>query len=207
VITDDTFRAHGGTDLTQLDQKHEVNPAAPRAYRVLKKSTLAQLIDRVAEDTGCDPRRLRFWHMVNRQNKTSRPDLPLSESLVTIEDAQLKLQNSRQELRLWAELADEVTPEGEPIWQAHSPLQKSDIIVLFLKYFDLETQSLSGAGHIYISREKKIEDLVPVIMNKMGWPGKNSSGKTEQLKLFEVAHFPLTSRPLILTSIRRSSRP
>jgi ubiquitin carboxyl-terminal hydrolase 7 len=187
VITEDTYRAHGATDLTSFERAHsEDEPAAPRFYRLLRKSTVKELMEKVGADTNVDPKKIRFWAMVNRQNKTIRPDAPITDINATVEDTYQRLGGSKAaELRLWAEVAESVNSDGDAIWPA-TPTQtngngpKTDLIVLFLKWFDVESQSLSGAGHIYISREKKVEDLVPVILKKMGWPDKT------QLRLFEV---------------------
>ncbi|KAF4635550.1 hypothetical protein G7Y89_g2550 [Cudoniella acicularis] len=197
VITQDTFHAHGGTDLTNFEPSREPtqepDPARPRLYRMLRKSTIRELTERVAEDTGVDSKRLRLWSMVNRQNKTTRPDIPIVDSNQTVEEAHQRLVGSKTaELRLWAETAEEVTSEGDGIWPTQPALpngtaHKSDLIVLFLKYFDTETQTLSGAGHIYISKEKKVEDLVPAILKKMGWPEKTLGGDKVSLKLFEAS--------------------
>jgi ubiquitin carboxyl-terminal hydrolase 7 len=193
IITDDTYRVYGGTDLTVFDVKHEVDPSAARHYRQLKKCTVQQLVEKVAEDIGTDPKRLRLWCMVNRQNKTVRPDVPMVDTSMTIEEAHLKLAGTKSpELRLWAEVAEEVTPEGDAIWPTYQLLPngtapKTDLIVLFLKYFDIEQQTLTGVGYIYISREKKVEELVPVISKKMGWAEKSPGGEKLQLKLFEVS--------------------
>lgn len=132
--------------------------------------------------------------MVNRQNKTTRPDAPIYPLTLTIEEVQSKVMKT--DLKLWVEVAEEVTPEGEPVWLAHPIAQngnvvKSDIIVLFLKHFDVETQSLIGVGHIYISREKKVEDIAPAIMKKMNWPEKT------QIKLWEVRIFLLDMECLL----------
>ena len=146
----------------------------------------------IAEDTGTDPKRMRVWCMVNRQNKTVRPDAPISDVDMTIEQAHHKLSGSKtQDLRLWAELLDETSPGPELRASSNSPgpngaLPKTDIIVLFLKWFDIENQTIVGVGHIYISRDKKVEDLVPEILRKMGWPERMESGDKQQLKLFEV---------------------
>ena len=198
VITDDTFRAYSGTDLTVWEINNN-DPSAPRAYRVLRKSTVKELIERIADETGSDPKRIRVWAMVNRQNKTIRPDVPIPDPNITVEEAYQKLAGTKsQDLRLWAELAEEVDSEGNPVWPTHTTLQngasgKTDIIVLFLKWFDIEEQTLMGAGHIYISREKKVEDLVPVILKKMQWPEKSPTGDKTQLKLFEVCEFSFAS--------------
>lgn len=190
VITDDTFRHHGGTDLTYFDRSPLDDPAAAKSYRYLRKSTLRELADTVASDAKIDVRRIRFWGMVNRQNKTVRPDVPLPDMDLSVEDAYRSMSgNKGSDVRLWAELADELDSAGDPIWPATPGVQgspKNDLIVLFLKEFDVEHQTLSGVGYFYISREKKVEDLVPAILKKMQWPEKTAKGEKVQLKLFEV---------------------
>ncbi|RDL40906.1 Cysteine proteinase [Venustampulla echinocandica] len=190
VITEDTYKAHGGTDICNFDVSPE-DSAAPKSYRLLRKSTIRDLAEKVGEDTNVDPRRLRLWCMVNRQNKTTRPDAPVSDSNMSIEEVhQRHLGTKAGELRLWAELAEDVNSEGEGIWPgqpviSNGVIHKNDLILLFLKWFDADAQQLSGAGHIYISREKKVEDLVPVILKKMGWPERLPSGDKLQLRIFE----------------------
>lgn len=167
-----------------------------RDYRLLRKLTLKELAEIVGRDTEVDPRRLRFWCMVNRQNKTVRPDTPLPDMSITIEDAHQRHAGSKgADLRVWAEIADEVDANGDAIWpatpgQPNGNASNKDLIVLFLKEFDVEAQKLHGIGHIYISKEKKVEDLVPAILQKMNWPVKNAKGDKTMLKLFEV-HTPL----------------
>lgn len=168
VITDASFSAYGGCDLTNFEAAED-DPAAPRLYKVLRKSTIKELAERVGQDTKTDPRSIRFWWMVNRQNKTTRPDQAIEDYSYTVEEALHKSGGGKSYgLRLWAEIAEDFNPEGQPQWPIASSNTRNDIIVLFLKHFDLELQRLHGAGHIYISKEKKVEDLVPVIMKKMG---------------------------------------
>jgi ubiquitin carboxyl-terminal hydrolase 7 len=201
AVTDDTFRAYSGTDLTIWDLKHESDPSGPRLYRLLRKSTIQELIETIAEDTGNDPKRIRIWCMVNRQNKTVRPDVPITELDISIEEANQKHGGTKtQDLRIWAELLEEPGPGVEPIAPTHNilasgTLAKTDVIALFLKWFDIENQALTGAGHVYISKDKKVEDLVPEILKKMRWPERSESGERQQLKLFEVGS-PHLSDPL-----------
>ncbi|KAI9047228.1 hypothetical protein LZ554_008682 [Drepanopeziza brunnea f. sp. 'monogermtubi'] len=189
VITDDTFLRHGGTDLTCFDRSPLDDPAAAKQFRYLRKNTLRDLATTVAADAKVDARRIRFWGMVNRQNKTVRPDTPFNDMDMSVEDAYQRMSgNKGADMRLWAELAEELNSEGEPIWPSSPGVQgspKNDLIVLFLKEFSVEHQTLFGVGYIYISREKKVEDLVPAIVKKMRWPDKMANGEKVQLKLFE----------------------
>lgn len=189
VITEDTFQNHGGTDLTVFDYLFSEDPAAARDYRLLRRSTVKELAATVGEDIGVDPRKIRFWCMVNRQNKTVRPDTPIADFSLTIEEAHQRLAGSKgQDLRLWCEVAEDVNADGEPFWPATpgaANAPRTDLIVLFLKYFDVDRQQLRGISHIYISREKKVEDLVPAILKKMNWPEKSANGERTVLKLFE----------------------
>jgi len=129
----------------------------------------------IAEDLKQDPRRVRLWLMVNRQNKTIRPDQPIMDLAATVEETFTRASAQRDlNLRVWAEVADEVDQDGNavwPSWQSHpgEPIVKSDNILLLLKHFDSDAQSLNGAGHVYISKERKVEELTPLIMQRMGW--------------------------------------
>lgn len=167
--------------------------------------TIKEFAARVGEDIDVDPRRIRFWCMVNRQNKTVRPDQPILDDKMSVEEAHLKLVGSKQQdLRLWTEVAEEITPEGEAVWPSYTPNSpaspnglntplKNDLILLFLKWFDVENQVLKGVGHIYISKEKKVEELVAPILKKLGWPERNEAGEKTQLKLFEVCDMLIIS--------------
>jgi len=74
-------------------------------------------------------------------------------------------------------------PRMKRIWLDHV-----GTIMIFLKHFDIATQSLFGSGKIYMPTASKVGDLVPIINERMGW----ASGTA--LKLYEVANgtFSLT---------------
>ncbi|RKF53412.1 Ubiquitin carboxyl-terminal hydrolase 21 [Golovinomyces cichoracearum] len=192
VITDATLREHSGTDLAVLNSNEWSSTGSATFYRCLRKSLLKDFIDQVAKDTGVNSGRIRMWVMVGRQNKTIRPDQPIHDVNITLEEAYQKMVGHKNgEFRLWAEVAEEVDTDGNAIWPPTTGLvtnkmpNKSDLIVLFLKYFNVRTQKLNCVGYIYISKEKKVEDLLPFILKKMGWSDKTQSGERLQLKLFE----------------------
>ncbi|KAK3359743.1 hypothetical protein B0T25DRAFT_533748 [Lasiosphaeria hispida] len=187
VITEATFQQHEGTDLTSFDANPEADPAAPRFYRLLRTATMQELVTTIAADINQDPKRIRVWIMVNRQNKTIRPDQPVMDLRPTIEETYNRAAAHRdQALRVWVEVAEEVNASGEAIWptyqgQSNGVIVKNDLILLFLKWFDVESQSLKGVCHTYISKEKKVEELVPLIMQKMGWGDKLPGDEKIQL--------------------------
>ncbi|CAM1508456.1 Fc.00g053040.m01.CDS01 [Cosmosporella sp. VM-42] len=189
VITDDTFRNYGGTDLCVFDANPEVDPAAPKFYRVRRAMTMEEFVAQVAGDIGQDPRKVRLWLMVNRQNKTIRPDQPIMDLRLTVEETYARSAAHRDaSLRVWVEIAEEVGPDGEAIWpsyqsQPNGVVVKNDTILLLLKHFDSENQSLRGVGHVYIAKEKKVEELVPQILKKMDWGDKLPA--EEKLLLWE----------------------
>ncbi|WZH44968.1 Ubiquitin thiolesterase [Fusarium acuminatum] len=189
VITDYSFQQFGGTDLCQFDANPEVDPAAPKFYRVRRAMTMEEFVAQVASDMGEDPRRVRLWLMVNRQNKTIRPDQPIMDLRPTVDETYSRSAAHRDtSLRVWAEVAEEVDADGEPIWpsyqsQPNGVIVKNDTILLLLKHFDIDAQTLRGVGHVYISKEKKVEDVLPMILKKMGWGEKLPA--EEKLLLWE----------------------
>lgn len=194
VITDETFRHYGSTDLCVFDANPEVDPSAPRSYRIRRAMTMEEFTNQVAEDIGQDPRKVRLWLMVNRQNKTIRPDQPIMDLQPTVEEVYNRSAAHRDtSLRVWAEVAEELNADGEPIWpsyqsQTNGVVIKNDTILLLLKYFDSAEQTLKGVGHVYIGKERKVEELVPLILQKMGWGEKLPAD--EKLLLWEVGVGP-----------------
>jgi len=175
--------------MTCFEPTSEKDPGAPQFYRMLRTATMQELVEKVAADLEKDPRHVRLWIMVNRQNKTIRPDQPVMDLRPTVEDTFSRAAAHRdQSLRVWAEVAEDIDADGEAVWptyqgQSNGVIVKNDLILLFLKCFDAESQTLKGIGHTYISKEKKVEELLPVIMKKMGWEKLASD---EKIQLWEV---------------------
>lgn len=190
VITNDTFANYGGTDLCVFDANPDLDAAAPKLYRIRRAMPMQEFVAQVASDMGQDPSRVRLWLMVNRQNKTIRPDQPIMDLRPTVEEVFSRSAANRDtSLRVWAEVANEVNENGEPVWasyqsQPNGGVVKNDTILLLLKHFDVEKQTLEGVGHLYISKEKRVDELVPMILQKMGWGEKLSSD--EKLLMWEV---------------------
>lgn len=79
IITDDIYCKHQGFDLASFDDKNLPATELP-TFRVLKTESYALFKQRIAAWFKIPEREFRLWVLVNRQNKTIRPDLPIADS-------------------------------------------------------------------------------------------------------------------------------
>ena len=77
MIENSHFKAHEGFDLAAWDETENEPAACPRTYKVRKADPFRDLVDLVSTDLHETQERVRLWSMVNRQNKTVRPDQPI----------------------------------------------------------------------------------------------------------------------------------
>ncbi|KAL6722165.1 ubiquitin-specific protease ubp15 [Lecanora helva] len=175
VITEDNFKAYQGFDLTTWDTEAE-GESVPKTYRVLRSSTLGDFAKTLAESMNLPAEQVRLWIMVNRQNKTIRPDQPLTDVDMSIEDAYNKYGGRDKSFRLWVEKASEIE-DGKPVWpEAPQSIGSNNApLLVFLKYFDAAAQSLKGVGHIYVKKHFKVAEMVPMITQLMDWTHGTSS--------------------------------
>ncbi|KAF5357773.1 hypothetical protein D9756_001634 [Leucocoprinus leucothites] len=170
VITDDTFARHEGFDLATFDEKNWPASDLP-SFRVLKTETYSTFKNRVAAHFNYPENQIRLWVLVNRQNKTVRPDthIPENEPALTVEVIRNNMAARQNDLRLYLDvISDPTKPEPPP-----------QSIMIFLKHFDTSKQTLYGVGKVYVLRNAKVSDLVPIINERMRW------GPGTPLKLYE----------------------
>ena len=168
VVTDDHFGHFQGFDLAtwEVDPNSE---AAPEFYRILRSSTVGEVCKKIADEKNIPSEHVRLWVMVNRQNKTFRPDQPLIDRDITIEEAFTKHSGREKTFRLWAEVADTIE-DGKAIWPENQAQVGNNVhILVFLKYFDHVAQTLTGVGHVYVKRYSKVSEIFPMITKIMGW--------------------------------------
>ena len=182
VIDDESFKAYEGFDLTNsVWDPDPATPSNPRRHRVLKTSTVDEFVNQLASERNAPAEYFRFWVMVNRQNKTIRPDQPIMEGSLTMEAAFIKHGTREKSFRLWLEKAENIE-NGKAIWPEFATQASSNAsILIFLKYFDLDFQRLNGVGHIYMKKASKVSDMVPLIANLVGWSPEPSKPESTLL--------------------------
>ncbi|KAH8702140.1 putative ubiquitin C-terminal hydrolase [Talaromyces proteolyticus] len=176
VLSQETFQDHHGFDLTSIDLPSG-DPALPKPYRILRSKKVSEFADEIGKERGIDPKSIRFWVMVNRQNKTTRPDQVIQNPEMTIEDAWNRLATKGNAFKLWMEVG-EPGPDGTVSWP-----DPSSSVLIFLKHFDASLQTLTGISSVYVRKNQKVSDLAPTILEKMGWPAG-----TEFLLFEEIKH-------------------
>lgn len=183
VATESNFRSYQGFDLVDWKSTDQEEAVAPKVMRCKKAMTLSEFNEQVAGEIGTDADLIRPWVMVNRQNGTVRPDHPLNYATMTLEEANAKFSTRAASFRLFIEQTAR-GEDGKPVWDTNvtppsPPAQEQKPIIVFLKQFDHETQTLKGVGHTYMLQSQKVQDLAEPILKLMGWEAGTS------LKLFE----------------------
>jgi ubiquitin carboxyl-terminal hydrolase 7 len=173
LISDLTFKHHHSFDITNWDAE-PTDLAAPKLHRVRRAMKISEFAAEVAKDQGLVGEQIRFWLMVQRQNKTSRPDQPLRDPNMTIEEAWNRHGAKGAPFRLFAESC-QITEDGKPAWPETLPTAINNVpILVFLKYFDVEAQTLTGVGHVYVRKLGRVGDIAQQVLDIMKWePGTN----------------------------------
>lgn len=181
VITERHFKSYQGFDLALWDGA-PTSSAVPDFYRVLRVSTVREVCEKIAAEKDIPAEKVRLWVLVNRQNKTVRPDQPLLDPDMQMEEAFVKHGSRDKYFRLWLEVAEDME-EGKVVWpEMQSQVGNNMPILVFLKYFNAEAQTLRGVGQIYVKKHAKVGDMVSMIGKKMGW----SPDSMAPIALFEV---------------------
>lgn len=194
VASEQSYKSHLGTDLIPWTADPEVEPAAPKMHRLLRTMTISDFTKFIAQEQGSEEDLIRPWIMVNRQNGTVRPDHPLQWQDMTLQEAADKFSTRNSGFRVFMEETTR-NDAGEPMWPNSQPSVPSSPavngaapqpthkpIIIFLKYFDIERQSLQGMGHIYMDPSDKVQDLAPQILQLMGWEPGVSLELYEEIK-------------------------
>jgi len=178
VITDDIYTRHQGFDLASFDDKNLPATDLP-TFRVLKSETYLTFKQRVAAFFKIDERDFRLWVLVNRQNKTIRPDVPINETEngQTMETIRNNMAARAADLRLYLDY----NPDHARFNALHADPNNPPIMI-FLKWFDCSRQTLLGQGKVFVNKNSKISELLVNIQEKMGWPSSTPIKLFEEIK-------------------------
>ncbi|CAB5149159.1 unnamed protein product [Rhizophagus irregularis] len=172
IVTAKKFKVHQGFDLANFDDcQYPLSEVF--TYKILKADTYGSFKEHVSRSFNISTKQVRFWVFVNRQNKTVRPDAPISDSLsnISMEEIHAKMTSRQNEMKLYMEVAD--IPLSGLTWFP------ANHIMVFIKYFDPDKQAFEGLGHLYVQKFGRVGDITRFLREK-----KNFSPDTP-LKLYE----------------------
>ncbi|EYE98524.1 ubiquitin-specific protease UBP15 [Aspergillus ruber CBS 135680] len=175
VLSEETFKSHHGFNLTSLDLPTD-DPALPEQHRVLKAKKVSEFAEQLAQGKGVKASQIRFWAMVNRQNKTTRPDQAIRDPEMTLEEAQARFGSKGNTFRVWMEVGQPST-DGTVDWP-----DSANSVLIFLKHFDVIAQDMVGVGAVYVRKNQKVSELAPYILEKMSWPAGTEFMLFEEIK-------------------------
>ncbi|KAK4048743.1 ubiquitin-specific protease ubp15 [Microbotryomycetes sp. JL221] len=178
LITEETFARHQGFDLATFDDRTVPATDLP-SYRVMKSQPFVDFRNQVARQYGHAPEDVRLWVLVNRQNKTIRPDAPVPDTdpTLTMETVRDKMASRQHDLKLYLEY---ISPEIKSDWVKRHGNEPP--IVIFVKNFDVAHQTLAGLGHFYVHRHMRVSDLALMINERMRFPATTPLRIYEEIK-------------------------
>lgn len=140
-------------------------------HRELKTTLFTDFKAKVAQAQGVPNEQVRLWVLVNRQNKTVRPDVvvPENDPALTLETVRDRMASRANDLRFYVEI---LGPSDNP----------DNSLMIFLKYFDVSRQTLAGVSRIYVQKGMKVGDLIPKINEIMLWPPNTQVRLYEEIK-------------------------
>ncbi|KAI9219153.1 hypothetical protein BC828DRAFT_399081 [Blastocladiella britannica] len=171
-----------------------------------KTQTAWQVVhERYTAHLNCPPDSVRFWLFSPRENGSVRPDTLITPDLfaTTLKELKTSLVStggnlSPYELHVFAEFANPtaVMPLGAPFGTAGGPAfpplpnspdaaragLKSGTALIFVKVFDVASQSLRVVGHMHVDVNAHIKDSLPTMRLLAGFP------ETARLLVFEEVH-------------------
>jgi len=179
VITDDGFRLHQGFDLATFDENRSLPQTELFTARVLKTQTFIDFKRELLQNLNVPEGETKLWVLVNRQNKTVRPDaaVPEDDPTLTMEVVRDRMASRQHDLKLYLEYQK---PGEMQRWAATYPNESP--IMVFVKHFSLEEQTLLGLGHFYVHRHLKVSDLVNMINEHMHYPPGTALKIYEEIK-------------------------
>ncbi|KAI8880799.1 cysteine proteinase [Backusella circina FSU 941] len=181
IATDKTFAANHGFDFADFDEKNAENNHLT-ILRTRKDQPFGEYKAELAQAMSIRPDEFRLWIMVNRQNRTVRIDMPIlnEESASTIEEIRQRYSATQTNLRLYLERAM-YDADGNPVFPL-APQESSGLSLVFIKLFTPSTQTIQGVGHIYVTKNAKVESAIKPIKELLECPEEQDIVLFEEIK-------------------------
>ncbi|RIB26131.1 hypothetical protein C2G38_2240942 [Gigaspora rosea] len=160
VISEEMFKSHKGFDLVNFNNK-QYPLSEVSQFKFLKNRTYYAFKKMVAANFEVPIDKIRFRIVKDRLNKTIRPHNVIPDDFLnkSMKEIKAKLAGGCSELRLYMEILE------TPINIKKKSTQTGEIII-FIKYFNPDAQSLECLGQLYVQKGSKINTIFPFLRKK-----------------------------------------
>jgi len=176
IITEDLFCGHQGEDLFEFERCH-----LTRHVKILKTATYNELMVAISKAYGYPTNQFRLWLFSQRPNNTWRPtllEIPESASGKPL----IELAENENPWHVWLEFAlPDAKSRQLPVFD------KQGDILLFLKMFNPQTQTISYCGHLTIPIDgPTVAEMEGLLRKRGGLPDGTPLQIYEEISSAEV---------------------
>lgn len=175
IVTEELFKKHKGLDLVNFNNQQHPLSEIPQ-FKILKEDTFGTFKMMIAEHFKISSDQVRFWVFATRQNKTIRPHELITDFYLTSTIEETKLVMGYSELKFYMEILE------KPINSEMFPPNHEPSIIVFLKYFDPDTESLESIGQLYVREEGIVGEILPILCKKKCLPPNTPLDVYEEIK-------------------------
>lgn len=183
VLFEDSFDSHQGNDL--YDQER----AMYRVFRVRKQATLLEFLELLSVSLKYSIEQIRVWPFSLRSNQTCRPTLIESEA-----DLQKPITDCAESGNPWNVFVELISPDSG--MTALPPFDKDTDVLLFFKLYEPKKKKIHYCGHHYMPVTSKVQDLIPVLNERAGYPENTELILFEEIKPNMVERIENLAEPL-----------
>lgn len=183
VLLEDSFCGHQGNDLYDPDR------VSYKVFRIKKSSTLQELMEHFADAFKYPVDQLRIWPFGVRSNQTCRPT-PLDLEA----DLHKNVQDISESQNPWNVFLECVSPDTG--LTALPPFDKDSDVLLFFKMYDPKAKRIYYCGHHYMPVISKVQELIPMLNERAGFPPDTELLLFEEIKPNLVERITNFNEPL-----------
>jgi len=183
VLLEDSFDGHQGNDLYDPDR------ALYRVFRIRKQTTLQELLEQLADSLKYPIEQIRPWPFSYRSNQTCRPTLIDLET-----DVHKPVLDVAENQNPWNIFVEVVPPDSG--LQSLPSFDKDSDVLLFFKLYDPKTKRIHYCGHHYMPVAAKVQELIPLLNERAGFPSDTDLVLYEEIKPNMVERIENYNEPL-----------
>ncbi|XP_074095534.1 ubiquitin carboxyl-terminal hydrolase 7-like isoform X1 [Cotesia typhae] len=169
VLLEDSFDGHQGNDL------YDPERALYRVFRIRKQATLHEFLELLSDSLKYPIEQIRVWPFSSRTNQTCRPTLIEAEA-----DLQKSMSMCAENANPWPVFVELVPPDSG--LTALPPFDKDTDVLLFFKLYDPKNKKIHYAGHHYMPVTAKVQELIPILNERAGFPPDTELALYEEIK-------------------------